>query len=130
MIILGDEFVSCEEFYLIHSKEDIKNTKANSVLLFSHNLSLESYCKENNLFFAVYVSSVKEALYANALSATYIISKKDLSIKIQKIADNYMFDAKNITIISSSDEFEEIANLEIDGLIYTNEDLKNIEKDK
>lgn len=130
MIILGDELIKCEEFALINSIEDIKETKANSTLLFSFDMKISNYCKNNNLFTAVYVSSIKEAIYANAIECKYIISQKTLSSKIQKIADNYMFDAKNIVIISSNDEFEEISNFEIDGLIYENDAIKKIKKSK
>lgn len=130
MIILNDSFIACEEFSLITSIEDIKNTKANTTLLFSYNEDLLKYCKQNSLSSAVYVSCVKEAIYLNALDVKYIISEKPLSIKIQKIADNYMFDAKNISIIESNEEFEELANLEIDGVIYNNKNIEKIKKIK
>lgn len=130
MIILGDSLIACEEFNFITAIEDIKDTKANCVLLFAFDMRIAQYCKENNLNSAIYVSSIKEAIYVNALESTYIISNKTLSSKIQKIADNYMFDAKNIAIISSNDEFEEIATLEIDGIIYEDENIKNIQKNK
>jgi len=36
---------------------------------------------------------------------------------LQKIADNYLWDMKILAIISSEDEIEEIALLEIDGAV-------------
>ena len=42
----------------------------------------------------------------------------DLSVQIQKIADNYMYDSKNLVIIDSNEEFENITKNEIDGVIY------------
>ena len=62
--------------------------------------------------------SIKEAIYANSLNAKYIISEKELAKAIQKIADNYMFDSKILAVIETNDEIEEIAQSEIDGIIY------------
>ena len=64
------------------------------------------------------VSSIKESIYCNSLNVKYIISEKNLSCEIQKIADNYMFDSKNLVIIDSNEEFEQTAISQIDGVIY------------
>lgn len=121
MIIIGDKLVPFEEISFISSILDIKNTKANSTLIFYYDEELLKYASQNALSSAVIVKSIKEAIYSNSLNAKYIISKKDLAKDIQKIADNYMFDAKNLAIIKSNSEFEDIAKNEIDGVIY--EDL-------
>lgn len=121
MIIIGDKLVPFEEISFISSILDIKNTKANSTLIFYYDEELLKYVSQNALSSAIIVKSIKEAIYSNSLNAKYIISKKDLAKDIQKIADNYMFDAKNLAIIKSNSEFEDIAKNEIDGVIY--EDL-------
>ncbi len=118
MIIIGDEFIPYENIATIVSVDDINNTKANSTLIFEFKQNILSYCNENSLGFAVIVDSLKDAIYANALNAKYIISSKDLAIKIQKCADNYMFDARVLSIIENDKEIEEVALLEIDGAIY------------
>lgn len=120
MIIIGDKLVPFEDMFFINSIEDIKNTKANSTLLFYFDEELLKYTSKNFLASAIIVKSIKEAIYSNSLNAKYIISKKDLTKNIQKIADNYMFDSKNLAIIRSNDEFEEVAKDEIDGVIYEN----------
>ena len=118
MIILGDEIVPYENICFISTIDEIGNTKANSTLLFFYDVELLKYCYENELSSAVIVTSITEAIYCNSLNAKYIISDKHLAIQIQKIADNYMYDSKNLVIIDSNEEFEHIAKDEIDGVIY------------
>lgn len=118
MIIIGDKLVPSTEPFKIFNIEDIKNTEANSTLYFLFNDEILKYCFENSLDFAVKIESIKEAIYANALNAKYIIAEKKLAKKVQKIAENYMFDSKVLAIIETNDEFEDIAKVEIDGVIY------------
>ena len=54
------------------------------------------------------------------LNVKYIISEKELSIELQKVADNYMYDSKILAVIDSNEELEQVAKLEIDGIIYRN----------
>ena len=118
MILIGDKLIPFDNIYNISSIEDIKNTKANSVVSFRYNEKLLTYASSNELNYAVIISSIKEAIYANSLNALYIICDKELSVSVQKIADNYMFDSKILAIIDSNNEIEEIALNEIDGIIY------------
>ena len=118
MIILGDKNLPYENISFISSIEEIINTKANSTLLFLYDLELLKYSYENELSSAVIVTSIKDAIYSNNLNAKYIISEKHLAIQIQKIADNYMYDSKNLVIINSNEEFEQIAKAQIDGAIF------------
>jgi hypothetical protein len=120
MILIGDELIPYGQILFISNIEQINNTKANSTILFNYDEMLLKYAYENELSSAVIVKSIKDAIYCNNLNVKYIISEKSLSVQIQKIADNYMFDSKNLAIISSNNEFEEIANDEIDGIIYRN----------
>ena len=120
MIVIGDKLIPFEEFFRINSIDDIKNTKANSTVLFTYCNEIAKYCFENEISFAVVVNSIKEAVYSSNLNTKYIITNKELSKELQKIADNYMYDAKILVIIESSDEFEEIAKAQIDGVIFKN----------
>lgn len=120
MILLGDKIVPFENISFISNIEDIQNTKANSTVIFNYDEKVLKYCYENELLSAVIVTSIKEAIYCNNLNAKYIISEKNLAVEIQKIADNYMYDSKNLAIINSNEDFEEIAKCEIDGVIYRN----------
>lgn len=120
MIVIGDKLIPFEEFFKINSIDDIKNTKANSTVLFTYCDEIAKFCFENEISFAIAVNSIKEAVYSSNLNAKYIITNKELSKELQKIADNYMYDAKILAIIESSDEFEEIAKAQIDGVIFKN----------
>lgn len=120
MILIGDKLVPFEDIFLIKNIKDIENTKANSTVLFDFNEEILIYCYKNELASAVIVNSIKEAIYCNNLNVKYIISEKELSIELQKIADNYMYDSKILAIIDSNEELEQVAKLEIDGIIYRN----------
>ena len=119
MKIIGDNLIPFEDFFKVLSIEDIKNTKPNSMIFFDFNEELLKYSNSENLNFLVYVSSIKEAIYASNFNAKYIICKNKLAKKLQKIADNYMWDSKILTIIKSSDDLEKVAIEEIDGAIYS-----------
>ena len=118
MIIIGDKLVPFEEVIYIKNIENIKYTKANSTIIFDYDEKTLEYSYKNNLSSAVVVSSIKEAIYCNSLNVKYIISEKNLACEIQKIADNYMYDSKNLVIINSNEEFEQIAKAQIDGAIF------------
>ena len=118
MLVIGDKLIPFENIFFISSIQDIKNTKANSTLIFNYDEVLLKYVSENSISSAVIVTSIKEAIYANCLSAKYIISNQDLAKEIQKIAENYMYDSKILAIITSNDEFDEIIEAQIDGVIY------------
>ena len=118
MIIIGDKLIPFENIQYIQNAENIKDTKANSTIIFNYNKATLKYSYENELPVAVVVKSIKEANYCNSLNAKYIISEINLAVQIQKIADNYMYDSKNLVIIDSNEEFENITKNEIDGVIY------------
>ena len=118
MILIGDKLVPFPEISFISNIEQINSTKANSIVLFVYDEKLLKYVCDNELPSAVIVKSIKDVIYCNNLNVKYIISEKALASQIQKIADNYMYDSKNLAIIDSNDEFEEIAINEIDGIIY------------
>jgi len=121
MIILGLDFIESKPFYKIEKIEDISNTPPNSTVIFALNresLELCKYCKENSISFAVRVDSVKNILFANALEASFIVCSKILCEKAQKLADEYMFDAKVLLYSEDEADLEEAADLGIDGIIF------------
>ncbi len=120
MILIGDNLIPHKTFTYIDSIMDIEHTEPNSVLVFNYDENILIFTRKNNLSNAVVVSSIKEAIYCNALNSKYIICDKKLAKAIQKIADNYMFDSKVLAIIEDSEEIEKIALNEIDGVIYSN----------
>ncbi len=118
MILIGDKDIPSEAIEKINCCGDIKSTKSNSTLLFDFDFEILKYTQKNNLNSAVIVGNIKEVMYASSLDAKYIIPSENILIQAQKIADNYMFDSKILATIENSDEIEEIALKEIDGIIY------------
>ncbi|MCK9161587.1 MAG: hypothetical protein RBQ81_03650 [Arcobacteraceae bacterium] len=118
MILIGDKFIPYEKIEKISNIDDIKYTTPNSTLIFGFDISFMQYCQNNNLAYGVEVHNIKESIYANALSAKYIICKLNIAKTIQTIAQNYMFDSRVLAIIEDSSMIEEVALQEIDGIIY------------
>jgi len=118
VILLGDALISYEDISKIEKIEEILSTKPNSTLLFEYNIDLIKYCHDNTLGAAVVVNDIKEVIYSCQFDVKYIICTKDIVQGIQKIAENYMFDAKILVIIDNSDEIVWVAQNEIDGAIY------------
>ncbi len=134
MLIIGDELLGYKNFIKIVKLEEIKNTKNCDVLCFDFNKNLLAFCKENDLACGVFISSLREAIYANAFFADYLLlnekTNKDLgkefTKKVQDIANEYIFDSKVLAVIDSEDEIEELALKGIDGVIFQSI-IKNIE---
>lgn len=121
MIIFGHRFVKTEPFYLIKKVEDIKNTPPNSTVVFDFsekNLELIDHCNKSSIPFAVICDSIKDVLFSNALEAKFIICDKVVSPKAQKLADNYMFDAKILLYSGIEADLEWAAENEIDGILF------------
>lgn len=118
MILIGDKLIPFGPIQRVSSVQAIAHTKPNSTVLFNYDEVLMKYCNENQIAYAIEVKNLKEAIYANALRAKYIICPKDIASLLQKTAQNYLFDSKILAVITSNDEIEEIAQLEIDGVIY------------
>ncbi|WP_321315605.1 hypothetical protein [Halarcobacter sp.] len=119
MILIGDNLIPHKACFFIDSIMDIEHTEPNSTLIFNYDENLLLYCRKNHISCAVVISSIKEAIYCNALNSKYIICDRKIAKNIQKIAENYMFDSKILAIIESDDEIEKIALSEIDGAIYS-----------
>lgn len=118
MIIIGDQYIPYPNIQRISSCDDIKNTAPNSFVLFSFDKSMMQYCMQNDILYIVEVYSLKEAIYANSLNCTYLVSDEDMIETIQKVAENYLFDTKILAKIQDENEIENIAKKGIDGVIY------------
>ena len=67
---------------------------------------------------AVKTTSIKEAVYANAMGAKYILPSAEILQSVQKLAENYLFDSKVLALIENEDEIEQLALKNIDGVIF------------
>ncbi len=123
MLIFGNEYIESPHFITISTIEEIDATTPKDILYlqeFKAPYSLAKHCASNNLPYAIKVNTIKEALYANAFNANYIIAQTALAKELQSIADNYLWDAKVLAIISNDNDLESIAKASIDGAIYQN----------
>jgi hypothetical protein len=119
MIIIGDAIVPYEVIQVIQTKQDIALSAPNSTIIFDFNPELMSYCHANDVRYGVVVHSIREALYANALKASYAISTFQMAQAVQAIAEDYLFDTKVLSIINDYNMLEEVALARIDGVIYS-----------
>jgi len=120
MLLFGLKDIDSPKFIRVDSIEEIKTTTSKDILLLNglkKPYKLAKYAQKNSLSFAVEVNSIKEALIASTLGASFSLANKTLAKTLQKIADNYLWDMKILAIISSEDEIEEIGLLEIDGAV-------------
>mgnify|MGYP000718255404 CR=1 FL=1 len=120
MLIIGHEIIPYEDINIIKSVDDIKKSKTNSTVLFDYNIALMDYCMQNNISYGVYINDIKSAVFANSLHAKYLLVSIKSSLEIQKIANEYMFDAKVLEIILDDSMIESVAKKNIDGIIYEN----------
>ncbi|MEA2112026.1 MAG: hypothetical protein U9P71_08270 [Campylobacterota bacterium] len=123
MLLFGHPFIASERFYHVEDVDMIFHTPSNSTLYAEFNeasLELFEHMQKNSLNYAVKVADVEELIYAESLGATYIIVGSDLAKNGQKIAENYLFDAKILVEIEDKKEIEVMAYEGIDGVIFPN----------
>ena len=121
MIIVGHPWVKSNYFRKVFSKEDIKKSSANEIVLLEpliDSYALAAYCQENQVAYAVIVSAVKDAILANALGANFLVCTEDDAMVIQPIAQEYLFDANILVLIHEEKEIAKIARSGIDGVIF------------
>jgi len=121
MILIGHPWIKSPEFCRVFSLDDIKASRAEQIILLeplvdSHKLA--QYCQENGIAYAVVVNTLDEALYANALGASYMICDEDTALMVQPVAQEYLFDTRVLVLIHSEKEISKIARGGIDGVIF------------
>ena len=127
MLIFGHPRIDHEKFYHIASIEAIEHTPSNSLLLFDFDaevFELIEHAQTNALSFAVNVASLKDAILAENLDATYILINSDMATSVQKAADTYLFDAKILVHAKDESQIEELASEGVDGLIFAEAIIK------
>jgi hypothetical protein len=118
MIIIGDELIGYDSFETINDINKINSTKPNSTLIFEFDKDILNHCLNNNIFSAPKISNITQSILANAMGAKYQICDKEIAKKLQKIAENYIYDSRILAIIEDENEIEELAIDGIDGVIY------------
>jgi hypothetical protein len=121
MIIIGHPWISSPKFCKVFAAADIQKSKAGDIVLLeplvdSHTLA--NHCKQNQISFAVTVNTLQEAIFANALGASYMVCEEDDALIIQPVAQEYLFDTRVLALIHEEKEITKIARAGIDGVIF------------
>ena len=121
MIVIGHPWIKSQHFCKVFSVEDIKDTKADDIVLLeplvdSH--SFAQYCQNNSIAYALVTNTLDDAIFANALGAKYMICEEDDALMIQPIAQEYLFDTRILVLIHNEKEISTIARGGIDGVIF------------
>jgi len=121
MIVIGHPWIKYQSFCKVFSIEDIKNSKADDIILLeplvdSH--SYAQYCQVNSIAYAVVVNTLDDAIFANALGARYMICEEDAALMIQPMAQEYLFDTRILVLIHNNKDISKIARGGIDGVVF------------
>ena len=121
MKIFGHSWIAYETFYSVETIDEIKRTPPNALLhieSLSEQIELVQYAKKNALPYALKISEIKEAIFANNLNAKFLFCSKELAKELMPIAQNYLFDTQVIAYISDESEIEEMAKAGVDGVKF------------
>ncbi|MRJ02779.1 MAG: hypothetical protein GXO19_02815 [Epsilonproteobacteria bacterium] len=119
MIILNHPKIPGPKLVPVESREEIGRVPASSIPLLPFDLDLLAYCQREGIRYGVTISSIKEAVYSNALGASYLICPTlSLARQVEEVAENYLFDGKVIVTIDER-LIEEAIGAGIDGVWLT-----------
>ena len=127
MLIFGHRFIPSERFYHIDDIEAILHTPSNSLLYLSfdeRNLDIITHLNTNAIRFALETGSIRDVIYAENLGASFIILNADMAKSAQKIAENYLFNAKILVHVQDESQIEAMAYEGIDGVIFSDAFVK------
>jgi hypothetical protein len=127
MLLFGHRFIPSNSLYHVLDIESISNTPPNSIIHIEfreENLDIIKHTQLNQISTSVCCTSVAEIIYASALGASFIVVRKNLAHNAQKLANEYLFEAKILVLIEKEDEIEELALAGVDGVIFSNAIVK------
>jgi hypothetical protein len=121
MLLFGHPIIDFNPFYHVDEIDTIELTPPNSTLFLhfkEENLDIIKYMQRNALPFALEVADLCEVVFAHNLGAKYILVNEPLAKSAQKVAENYLFDAKILCRLENVSELEEKIIEGIDGVIF------------
>jgi len=121
MLLFGHRFIPSESFYHITTIDAISKTPPSSkvFLEFSEdNLDIIQHLVKNSVKFVLSVKNIRELIYASSLEASYILVQKEIAKSAQNIAESYLFDAKILVSLEDENQIEEMAMLNLDGVLF------------
>ena len=131
MLLFGHRFIPSESFYHITTIDAISKTPPSSkvFLEFSEdNLDIIQHLTKNSVKFVLSVKNIRELIYASSLEASYILVQKEIAKSAQNIAESYLFDAKILVSLEDEDQIEEMAMLNLDGVLFPSAIIKIAKK--
>lgn len=123
MLVFGHTLIPCKSWYRVDSIDGILNTPAGSIVLLpdlQYSSDIALHCMKNDIPYAVKSISIKDAVIAANLGASYALCDIENAQEIQKIANEYLWTMRIITSIDDENEIESIALKGIDGVIFKN----------
>jgi hypothetical protein len=127
VIIFGHRFIKSEMLYHVNSISSIAKTPSNSLIYITfneENLDIINHCIDNEINFALDVHTVLELIYAENFGASYITVQADQVKDMQKIANEYLFDAKILAHITTEEDIVGLAYQGIDGVLFSHAIVK------
>jgi hypothetical protein len=127
MLLFGHPRITNDKFYHVNSIEAIAHTPSNTCVLFTYNdevFELIEHARENDLPFALDISSLREAIICENLDASYLLVNDEIATSVQKAADTYLFDAKVLVHIKDEEAIEALAEEGIDGVVFSQAIIK------
>jgi hypothetical protein len=121
MLIFGHPWVPSPKFKKAFSRDDIDKVSDGEIVLLeplTESIPLAQYCQSRQIEYAVTVNEMRNAIFANALEAAYIVCQQEDAIEFQPIAERYLFDAKILVLIEDEKAIERLARFSIDGVIF------------
>jgi hypothetical protein len=107
--------------------QSILNTPPSSIVYveFSEdNLDIINHTRLNHIDTAIYAKDITQIIYASSFGAMFIVVHADLAKNAQKIANDYLFDAKILVMIDDESQIQEFALLGVDGVIFPSSIVK------
>ncbi len=123
MLVFGHNLIPYKAWHRVDSIDDILNTPAGSIILLSdlqYSSDVALHCMKSDIPYAVKTISIKDAVIAANLGASYALCNIENVQEIQKIANEYLWTMKIITLIDDEHEIQSVALMGIDGVIFKN----------
>ncbi len=117
MIILGHKLISYEPFYFVKDIEGIKGVKKGGAVAFYFNEEMIEFCQNQKITFAICITSDIEAIISNGAGAQILICPTNLALRVQELAEYYLFDSKVAVV---AEDLGEALQLKVDMAILPN----------
>ena len=119
MLILGHEDIDHPLFCRVNTTKEIQKTDAGTVLYIDpFDTKLAAYMHQNALPFCAAINCVSDLMLANAQGAAYCLIPLEHAKEFQALANEYLFDAKLLLAVDSTDAIKDAARLGVDGVIF------------